>query len=105
MEQPYATCPITEGALFRFAIREGATAAEAIQLLEDLDEDPHHEFWADDLPYRAVWVAGVVGHRQATDAYLAQLARMRSAQPATFDQGLAALHADVAWLIERLPGG
>jgi uncharacterized protein len=42
---------------------------------------------------------GVVGHRQVTDAYLAQLARSRDGQLATLDSGLAHLHNDVAVLI------
>jgi predicted nucleic acid-binding protein len=56
-------------------------------------------------PYRAfhdIPVAGIIGHRQVTDAYLAHLARSYSARLATFDQALAKLHADVADLI---PGG
>jgi hypothetical protein len=44
-------------------------------------------------------VPGVVGHRQVTGAYLAQLARSRSGQLATLDSGLAHLHSDVALLI------
>ena len=42
---------------------------------------------------------GVVGHRQVTDAYLAQHARRRNSKIATFDEGMAALHPDVAELI------
>jgi uncharacterized protein len=44
-------------------------------------------------------VAGIVGHRQVTDAYLAHLARSHSARLVTFDQALAKLHRDVADLI------
>lgn len=40
-------------------------------------------------------MAGVVGHRQVTDAYLAQLARARSARLATLDRGLCVAHPDV----------
>jgi predicted nucleic acid-binding protein len=46
---------------------------------------------------------GVIGHRQVTDAYLAQLARQHNARLATFDAGLAALHSDVADLIPEIP--
>jgi predicted nucleic acid-binding protein len=35
-------------------------------------------------------------HRQVTDACLAQLARHYGGRLATFDEGLAALHSDVA---------
>jgi toxin-antitoxin system PIN domain toxin len=103
LAESYATCPITQGALVRFAIREGAGAADAARLAEDLEMDPGHEFWPDDLPYREVRMAGVVGHRQVTDAYLAELARRRQAKFATFDRGAAAQHADVAILIPELP--
>ncbi|MCL2423723.1 MAG: PIN domain-containing protein [Micrococcales bacterium] len=100
LDEPYATCPVVQGALVRFALREGASADDAQRLLADLESDPHHEFWPDDLPYSAVQTAGVIGHRQVTDAYLAQLARSRSAHLATCDRGLAALHSDVAVLID-----
>jgi len=42
---------------------------------------------------------GVLGHRQVTDAYLAGLARKQKGRLATLDEGLAALHEDVAELI------
>ena len=42
---------------------------------------------------------GIIGHRQVTDAYLAQLARARGSRLATFDQAMAKLHDDVADLI------
>jgi predicted nucleic acid-binding protein len=60
---------------------------------------PQHEFWGDDIGYDRVVLRGVVGHRQVTDAYLAGLARHRGGRLATFDQGLAALHPDVALLV------
>jgi predicted nucleic acid-binding protein len=59
----------------------------------------HHEFWPDSVSFVDVEVTGVVGHRQVTDAYLAQLARIRNGQLATLDSGLAHLHSDVAVLI------
>jgi len=60
---------------------------------------PEHVFWPDDIPFQQVAMAGVIGHRQVTDAYLAQLARENGGRLATFDGGLAALHRDVANLI------
>jgi predicted nucleic acid-binding protein len=42
---------------------------------------------------------GVIGHRQVTDAYLAQLARAHGGRLATFDQGFAKLQLDVAELV------
>lgn len=42
---------------------------------------------------------GLTGHRQITDAWLAELARQRGGKLATLDSGLAAFHPDVAELI------
>ena len=95
----YATCPATEGSLMRLLLREGVSAAVATSVLAAVAEQPRHEFWEDDLPYRKVDLRGVVGHRQVTDAYLAALSRRRGGRLATFDRGLAALHRDVAILV------
>lgn len=95
----FATCPITQGTLLRIAIRHGASPADAAGLLESLLAQPGHEFWPDDIAYTRVGWAGVVGHRQVTDAYLAQLARHHGGQLATIDSGLAAMHPDVAVLV------
>jgi hypothetical protein len=53
----------------------------------------------DNASYHDIPVAGIIGHRQVTEAYLAHLARSYSARLATFDQALAKLHPDVADLI------
>lgn len=98
-EDSYATCPITQGALVRTVVRSGGSIDESAALLASLEEDQRHEFWSDDLPFSAVRMAGVIGHRQVTDAYLAQLARDHGERLATFDRGLAALHADIATLV------
>jgi uncharacterized protein len=95
----FATCPITQGSLMRLLIREGLPAATARAILSQTAASPRHEFWPDDLPYTDVPVQGIVGHRQVTDAYLAQLARARGARIATFDQAMAKLHHDVADLV------
>lgn len=97
--QPFATCPITQGTLLRLLLREGRTAAQAWTVLTGVAEDDGHEAWADDIAYADVPVRGVVGHRQVTDAYLAQLARHRGGGLATLDRGLGALHPDVAVLV------
>ena len=90
----FATCPITQGALFRFHLRAGvdATAESAKILLESIFSLPRHEFWPDDVSYLEMPTTGVVGHRQVTDAYLAVLARHHGGSLATMDQGLAAVH-------------
>jgi uncharacterized protein len=95
----FATCPITQGSLMRLLIREGQTAESARSVLQEITSDPRHEFWPDSASYHDIPVAGIVGHRQVTDAYLAPLARSYSARLATFDQALAKLHADVTDLI------
>ena len=92
----FATCPITQGALVRLLVRHGATADQAGRVLAGVTANEAHEFWPDDLGYTEVAMTGVVGHRQVTDAYLAGLARHRGARLATFDQGLAAVHPDIA---------
>lgn len=95
-----ASCPITQGALVRTLVRVGADARAVRSALETLSSNPRHEFWADDVSFLDVRLSGVVGHRQVTDAYLAQLARSRSGRLVTFDRGLASLHTDVAELLE-----
>ena len=95
----FATCPITEGSLIRLLVREGQTAEAARSLLRGLAADERHEFWPDDVTYADVLTAGIIGHRQVTDAYLAQLARSRTSRLATFDQALAKIHADVTDLV------
>jgi toxin-antitoxin system PIN domain toxin len=95
----FATCPITQGALVRLLIRKGQPAATALAILASLAGNPRHEFWPDDVVYHQVSMRGVVGHRQVTDAYLAQLARQHEGRLATLDQGLAKLHDDVADLV------
>jgi len=67
-----------------------------------IDQPGHnvpHVFWPDDISYTAVPAQGIIGHRQLTDAYLAQLARARGTRLATFDQAMAKLHSDVAQLV------
>lgn len=91
-EPTLATCPITEGTLLRFLIREGGSASTAIGVLDAIRAAPWHRFWADDIPYEAAQLGGVIGHRQVTDAYLVALARHHGGRVATLDKGLAALH-------------
>jgi uncharacterized protein len=95
----FATCPITQGSLVRFLVRRGQTAAAARDVVSAVENAKSHEFWPDRVSFADVEVGGLVGHRQVTDAYLAQLARGNSGQLATLDSGLAHLHSDVAVLI------
>jgi toxin-antitoxin system PIN domain toxin len=96
---PIATCPVTQGSLVRLLMREGQPPVTGVAILTALATDSRHEFWPDDVPYTDVRMTGVIGHRQVADAYLAQLARRHGGRLATFDEGLAALHRDVAELI------
>jgi len=98
---PFATCPITEGALVRLLVREGQGAAAARRVLSGIAAHPRHAFWPADLPYARADLDRVDGHRQVTDAYLAALARARGGRLATFDRGLATAHADVTVWIGR----
>jgi hypothetical protein len=94
-----ATCPITEGTLLRFLIREGQGARDAAAVLEALRAQAWHRFWPDDIPYEGPQLAGVIGHRQVTDAYLVALARHHGGRLATLDRGLAALHGEDVHLV------
>lgn len=98
-DEGFATCPITQGSLARLLIREGQTAETAKTIVKALADDPRHVFWPDGVSYEDVLMNGVVGHRQVTDAYLAQLARANNGRLATFDQGLAQLHSDIVDLV------
>jgi len=95
----FATCPITQGSLMRLLIREGQSAATAQAVLSVTTADPRHEFWPDDAPYTDMPIQGIIGHRQLTDAYLAQLARTRRCRLATFARAMAKLHDDVVDLV------
>jgi uncharacterized protein len=97
----FATCPLTQGTLIRFLLRTGQPAAVARDVVSAVESANRHEFWPDSISFAEVEIDGVVGHRQVTDAYLAQLARIRNGQLATLDSGLAHLHSDVAVLISE----
>ena len=94
-----ATSPITQGALLRMLLRLGVPTRDAAALLEAVEADPRHEWWPDDARFTTASLRGVLGHRQVTDAYLAELARCHGGALATLDQGLAATHPDVALLV------
>lgn len=99
LDQQLATCPITQGTLLRFLLREGVGASRALAILQKIVSLPEHVFWPDEIGYDASTLVGVIGHRQVTDAYLAALATHFGGRLATLDKGLAALHPDTAVLI------
>jgi toxin-antitoxin system PIN domain toxin len=94
-----ATCPITEGTLVRFLVREGISAPDAVAVLEAMRVQRWHRFWPDAIPFEASQLGGVIGHRQITDAYLVALARHHGGRVVTLDRGLAALHGDDVHLL------
>ena len=99
MDDSFATCPITQGRLVRLLIRGGQGAEDTRAVLTALTRNSRHEFWPDSVSFTECALRGVIGHRQVTDAYLAELARVNGGTLATFDRGLVALHPDVAELV------
>jgi toxin-antitoxin system PIN domain toxin len=99
LDESFATCPITQGSLVRFLLRQRSDVTTAKAVLASFTDLPNHLFWPDSIGYGDVRMAGVVGHSQVTDAYLAQLARSHRARLATFDERLTALHSDLSELI------
>lgn len=95
-DRSFATCPITQGALLRHYYRdaERPDINGAFYLLKQIESMPGHEFWPDALSYSKISLAGVIGHRQVTDAYLVALAAERGERLATMDRGLALLHPE-----------
>lgn len=96
-----ALCPIVEGALVRYLVRVGVSAASVQALLGALHDDDRFAFWADDASYAQVDLGHVVGHRRVTDAYLAALAARHGGLLATFDVALAEAMPDAVVLVPR----
>ncbi len=94
-----ALCPITEGAMVRYLVRVGETAATASQLLVALRRSPKVDFWPDSISYTEAALEHITGHRQVTDAYLASLAASHQARLATLDEALAAALGNTVELI------
>ena len=80
-------------------VAQDGTAAAAWMVLEAIHSMPDHVFLNDGFSYREVSFASLVGSKQVTDAWLAELARHHSAQLATLDTALVGLHSDVAFLV------
>ena len=99
--ESFATCSITEGTLLRIhmQVAQDGSATAAWSVLEAIHTMSDHVFWNDGFSYREVAFARVVGSKQVTDAWLAELARRHGAQLATLDVALATLHSDVAFLV------
>ena len=98
---PFATCPITQGTLLRLHLQYSPAAGvgAAWASLGAVCAHPDHVFWDDAFSYLEIDPAGIIGHRQVTDAWLAHLARRRGGRVATLDAPFAKQHPDVATLI------
>jgi uncharacterized protein len=96
----FAVCPVVEGALVRFLVRMGESAAVAQEVIRALHARPGVDFWPDSLSYAAAALGHVRGHRQVTDAYLVSLAAERTdAVLATLDEGLVRSRPDRTLLV------
>ncbi len=91
----FATCPITQAALVRFAIRNGAGGTYcARQLLKAIVSMDGHLFWPDDIDCDSLPWAQIFGYRQVTEAYLVALAKHHGGRLATLDQALSTVFTD-----------
>ena len=97
--ETFALCPVVQGSLVRFLLRLGETAGTARSILGGVQAHPSCAWWPDDLSYAEVDLAGVRGHRQVTDVYLAGLAARHGGLLATLDQPLSALRPEQVVLI------
>lgn len=88
----FATTPVTETGFLRITLNpvvtgSAITAAMALASLNSLRADARAEFMADDssLTRASIDVAGLVGHKQATDIHLVNLAATHQARLITLD--------------------
>jgi len=99
----FATCSVTEGTLLRvhMAVAMDRSAKAAWRALEEIRSLKSHTFWLAGFSYHEVNYDKLIGGKQVTDAWLAEMARRKSGLLATLDSGLALLHPDVAaWVPE-----
>ena len=94
----FASTPSTQGSLLRYALRI-TDPERAATLIDVLSENNNHEFWADNASYRSAMLVGISGHRQLTDAYLADAATRHNTRLVTFDACLKALRPEVVELL------
>jgi predicted nucleic acid-binding protein len=74
-------------------------AAKAWEALRKFRARPDHIHLEGDFSYDEVNYAFLTGHKEVTDAWLAELARRKGVRVATFDSGFVVRDADVADLI------
>lgn len=100
-KETFHTCSVTEGTFIRLhmQIAIDRSAAAAWQALCKYHADSMHDYLDDGFSYQQVNHQGLLGHKQVTDAWLAELARRHGAKLATLDAGLVAMHPDVGFLL------
>lgn len=96
---PFAICPTVEGAVCRFLVRIGERPDVARSLLQSIRALPQCHPVPDDALYAEMSWDGITGHRQLTDAHLADLAERHGMRLATFDKGIARLRPDSTVLL------
>jgi len=96
----FATCPITQGALFRFHLRAvvEATAESAKLLLQSISSLPRHEFWPDDVSYLDMLPRESPGIGRSLTLTLCCWRGNNGGSVATMDRALAAVHAGTTLL-------
>ncbi len=101
LTETFHTCSTTEGTFLRLhmMLATDTSAATAWKNLALIQSDAMHQFIDDGFSYAQVSTRKIQGHKQVTDAWLAQLARRHGTRLATLDAGLVAEHADVGFLI------
>lgn len=101
-EARFVTCSVTEGTLLRvhMAVAFDRSAEAAWEALLEIRHHRQHQFWNSGFSYTEVECRGLTGGKQVTDAWLAELARRKNGKLMTLDAGLAAVHADVALLVQ-----
>jgi toxin-antitoxin system PIN domain toxin len=97
----FHTCSVTEGTFLRLhmMLATDTSAAAAWKNLALIQSDAMHSFIDDGFSYTQVSTNKLQGHKQVTDAWLAQLARNHGIRLATLDAGLVATHTDIGFLI------
>ena len=96
-----ATCPVTEGTLLRMHMYHARdqSASAAWAALASLHAHPKHVFWPENFSYTEIAPDRLTGHRQLTDAWLAELARRKGGKLATLDEALSVLWPEVTVLV------
>jgi toxin-antitoxin system PIN domain toxin len=97
----FATCAVTEGTLLRLHMQLAldASAQAAWSALASVRSHPRHLYWEDGFSYSEISPTRLTGHRQVTDAWLAELAQRRKGRVATLDDAFSVLYKDRVVLI------